>query len=612
MINVMNRTMDDATMGYVIDFLQKKRGFKKYDAYRIGLLMTREGINNKKTAMEYLNIEKVKYHDPMLMTDMDKLVARLLLAIERKEKTMIHADYDTDGVTTATVAYRLLTGAGLQCDWYVPDRQKDGYGLHPRNIKRFEEEGYTLLITGDTGIKEMKTISETTMDVIVTDHHEPVVASTREGLAQYEAFSKIVEHNGEFMAIPDCAAVVNPHRIDCSYPNKAVAGVTVMWKAMLALYSAMGKDTAPVEAMIDLVAAGQIADMIPQIDVNSQDLESRKIVLAGIAQIESAESTWAYTFMKKINPLKGRAWFEAKDMEEKEVRTYVKKWNKGKLTITDLGFTIGPFLNAPGRMAKADLSVDFLLEEDEDMSYTMLRQIEKINNERKQKKKEGHKAAMEILANEEDFSAVAVILPVEHHSGYVGLIAGDLARDFSMPTLCFARKDLDGKPVLTASCRSVEGVSILAILMEVEKTFGEYRYGGHQMAAGLTIDEDRFDEFKAILNEVSKRHLEKRIITETAIPVEADSITEEFCKFYIHMGAKSTFTMESTGFSVERVTPNMAKLNLNGTPVWKFNFPAEELTKFKVLEETNVVNLEFSINRFDGEICLMMGKFEAA
>lgn len=303
-------------MTKIIDFLITEQGYSKADATIVAKWMDTLGINNNKTAEGFLDLTKVKYHNPLKMKDMEKLVVRLARAIEKGEKVMFHGDYDTDGVTTTALFIKAMRKLGLVCDWYVPHRQADGYGLHERNVKRFENEGYALLVTGDTGIKEMKTISETTMDVIVTDHHEPVVSTSRAELSKYETFSTIIEQDGVFMAIPNCVAVVNPHRIDCDYPNKAVAGVTVIFKAMSALFHELNGDKQYLASLVDLVAAGQIADMIEQVDVGSQDLEARKLVTEGMKRIESAKSTWAYTFMKKIAPPKKRAYYEVRCMDD--------------------------------------------------------------------------------------------------------------------------------------------------------------------------------------------------------------------------------------------------------------------------------------------------------
>jgi single-stranded-DNA-specific exonuclease len=358
---LQNKTNTKNQMESVLQTLMNERNYTKNEAELTLKLIQIFGIDNEQTADDFLHIQNVKYHSPMLLKDINKVILRLVQAIVNKEKVMFHGDYDADGVTTTALFIKAMRKLGLDCDWYVPHRQKDGYGLHPRNIKRFEEQGYDLLVTGDTGIKEMKTISETTMDVIVTDHHEPVVSATREGLAQYEAFSTIIEKDGVFMAIPTCIGVINPHRIDCDYPNTAVAGVTVIFKVMSALYTHLNGDMAYLASLVDYVAVGMIADMIEQINLHNQDLESRKIVLAGIRQIEKATNTWSSTFVNLIAPLSKFESMKVRGLKVEEKKLYRQERNKGKITIGDLGFKIGPFLNAPGRMTTASLSVEFLL-----------------------------------------------------------------------------------------------------------------------------------------------------------------------------------------------------------------------------------------------------------
>lgn len=555
----------------------QKTGLNKAEAVIAHNILKQMGIESGKAVKTFMNIKEQPFHSPFLIKEMDKAVERIITAVQHNQKIIFHGDYDADGVTTTALFVKGMKHLGVNVDWYVPHRHKDGYGLHIRNMKRFEEEGYDLLITGDTGIKEMETISKMTMDVIVTDHHEPFVVSNKEDLSQYLTNSQIIEKDGLFMAIPKAIAVVNPKRIDCEYPNESLSGVAVMFKLLEALYLQLGVPTDYLYQQLDLVATGMVADLIEQVDRKNEDLEARKIIVEGLKMINNKQNVWSRLLSTLVT--------------------------KQDVTITDLGFQFGPHLNAPGRMDSPNIAVEFLIEEDEKKAKKLLKELKKINKQRKEFQKQGTETANVILSNQDPSSfshSVVVKLPSEFHSGIVGLIASQLVQQYVVPVIVMAEKEIDGKLYLTGSCRSIEGISVLEALMETEKEFGEYRYGGHEMAAGCTIEADRFEEFKEIFNRVCKRLSQSTKTKNKAIHVLLPQLTPPLMNFYVESGSRSLLTTRVSDIKVKKLTPDSCTLSVESIPSVIYNFNKEMYDKLSQLEEMDNVEITYTINKSGG------------
>ncbi|QJX80685.1 single-stranded-DNA-specific exonuclease RecJ [Priestia megaterium] len=440
-------------------------------------------IDNYKRVLEYigvndegvdgfLNPSLKLFHHPYEMKDLEKALDRLLKAFAENEKILFFGDYDTDGCTTTALFVKVLRDKGIHVDYYVPHRHKDGYGLNATKMKEFAEQ-YDLIVTGDTGIKEMETIHNCQIDVIVTDHHEPFVTADEELLSQYRGMADIIVKDGETMVIPSAYAVVNPKRIDCDYPNKCLSGVAVIFKLLQGLFIKNGWKQVDLTQHLDLVATGLVADLVPQFDVEHQDSEVRMMTKVGLQIMNQNPKPWVNSIV------------EISKIEE--------------INHNALGFVFGPRFNAAGRLDSPFPVVKYLLEDDEEASREKALVLEKYNTDRKELQKEATESIIEFLKDKDTSwtdRIVVVKAEPQYHSGIAGLVASRLVGQYNVPAIVLCEKEVDGQKFLTGSCRSTEGIDILSLLQKTEKKMGAYKYGGHEMAAGLTITMEQFDVFR--------------------------------------------------------------------------------------------------------------------
>lgn len=461
----------------------------------IGSLLASRGIKTKKEANEFLSPDYVKQiHNPFLMKDMKKAVERINLAIDRGERIMCYGDYDCDGVATSALfkkGFELLSkllNIEIHVDIYAPNRFSDGYGLNIKKIKEFEEK-YDLIISGDTGIRAFESASYMKQsgkaDLIVTDHHEPWVKPIEE--KETAPTGSVVEVIGEeCIALPDCYAIVDPHRLGDEYPCKTLAGVGIVFKLFQALFISRKLKQKPLFYYLDLVATGSIADLAGQICDHGEELdfEVRTMCKFGIEVMNKKPKPW----VKAIREAKGI---------------------KGDIGGITIGFQIGPVLNAPGRIEKevnAMKAVHLLLEEDEEVARKKAVELDEINKERQEQTRESQNVINELLDLGEEYHDYSVVYSSDDfHIGIAGLVASDFVKEFYRPSFAMAPVEKDGKVVLKGSARSIKGISVVNVLTKVEENIGKFEFGGHEQAAGYAILPEQFEDFrKAIRKECMK------------------------------------------------------------------------------------------------------------
>ncbi|NVP17521.1 single-stranded-DNA-specific exonuclease RecJ [Candidatus Gracilibacteria bacterium] len=390
-------------------------------------------------------------HDPYLLIDMDKAVARIKKAHDNNEKVIIFGDYDVDGVTSTSILMHFFKKIGLQASYRIPHRVKDGYGMKSYFMDELSQLGVSLIITVDCGTRDIEVVKYAKtlgIDIIITDHH----------------------------AVPDIIpeesiAVINPKRPDCNYLYKNLAGAGVAFKLMQALaYEYMSKEEARAYIIesIDIAAIGTVADCMRLTG------ENRIIVMEGLKQI------------KKTRSLGLRKLLEDKLNDDLD----------GDL----FGFLIGPRINAAGRMDSAYKAVNLILN-NTDSVYQTLSEIEKLNEERKYLTKEFSNDAINKV-NKNDNLLFYISPAIEH--GIIGIVAGRITEQFYKPCICLK----DEGDTLVASCRSPEYHSIIETLDNYKDYF--LRFGGHKQAAGFSISKEKFSEFKTkIINELNKKDFSK-------------------------------------------------------------------------------------------------------
>lgn len=396
-------------------------------------------------------------YDPYLLKDMDKAVARIKRAIENKERVCIYGDYDVDGVTSTTILYTYLTENGVECSYFIPGRLEDGYGLNVRAIESIKDTT-DLIITVDTGItavEETAFAKSLGIDMVITDHHR-----CRE-------------------LLPDACAVVDPHREDCLYPFKALAGVGVVFKLVSAL---AGDSEAVLNRFGDIIAIGTIADVMPLVD------ENRYITSHGIEKLK-------YTSNLGLRALMNCCGMIGKDSDTHKI-------NSG-----GIGFTLAPRINAAGRIRNANIAVELLLASDIGTAESLALQLCDINKERQETEHSIYEQAREQLQQLEGDS-VFVLSSDGWHQGVIGVVASKITEKRSLPSILFSFDGDIGK----GSGRSIKGFSMMEALKACDDLLIEY--GGHELAAGLSVHRDNLEAFRKRINEYAK----ERINQDMAFP----------------------------------------------------------------------------------------------
>jgi single-stranded-DNA-specific exonuclease len=438
------------------------------------LLVSRE-IDTFEKAKTFFRPQLSMLHDPFLMKDMDKAVQRITSAISNKESIRVYGDYDVDGTTSVSLMYSFLKSQNAVCDYYIPDRYNEGYGISYLGIDDAISKGISLMITLDCGVKAIEKIAYAQskgLDIIVCDHHRP----------------------GEIL--PNAFAVLDPKRSDCDYPFKELCGCGVGFKLMQAYLKHHKLDEKIALEYLDYVAVAIGADIVPIVG------ENRVLAFYGLKLLNAKPRMGMLALMK----------------EHKRV---------GKMTITDVVFTIAPRINAAGRMKHAHNAVRLLIEENEAEAIKTANEIEEFNTDRRsQDQRIAKEAHTQIIENKEEERVSTVVYDPEWHKGVIGIVASRLIETYYRPTVVFT-KSKGG--VLAASVRSVHGFDVYEALEACKEHIDQF--GGHMYAAGLTLKEKNYEDFKEAFEKVvSETITEEQKVEVYNVDAEIDfaDITEGF------------------------------------------------------------------------------------
>lgn len=402
-------------------------------------LLFNRGLHTKEDAELFLNPEYNKHlHSPFLLTDMEKAVERILLAMRENEHIVIYTDYDCDGIPGGVLLHDFFTEIGYtNFENYIPHRHEEGYGFNADSVAKFVATGTTLIITVDCGITDHEAVlraNEAGIDVIVTDHHEPSET------------------------LPPAYAVINPKRDD-AYPFKGICGTAVAYKLVQAVLE-VGKKSGQIEFKdgmekwwLDLVGIATIADMVPLTD------ENRVFARYGLQVLRKSQRPGLQHLLRKSGA------------------------NQRYLNEDDIGFTIAPRINAASRMDDPEDAFHMLRTRDEVEAGTRVAHLEKLNNERKGVVASMTKEAKKRMHLLTEIPPVIVMGNPEWRPSLAGLVANTLAEEFNRPTFIWGR---DGKGIIKGSCRS-EGVSSIVTLMESAKD-AFLAFGGHHASGGFSVD----------------------------------------------------------------------------------------------------------------------------
>lgn len=414
----------------------------------ISALLLARGYADLESAQAFLKPSLDQLHDPYQMLGMGAAVARLLQAIDREEPILIYGDYDVDGTTGTAVLLRALSLLGARTGYHVPHRFTEGYGIQQPALEKAAREGYKLVVSVDCGIRAHEPLywaRDNGLDVIITDHHLP--------------------DEGE--GVPPAYAVLNPNQRGCTYPDKNLAGVGVAFKLVHALFRERSRESV-VPAFLKIVAIGTVADVAKLIG------ENRTIVALGLKDLANARNPGLRALMEISGCGDGSG-----------MRAY------------DLGFRIGPRINAAGRMDAARAVVELFRTRDNAEALRLAEHLEQRNQERKQVQAEIIARAIKELesgANENQQTHVAVIAGEGWHRGVIGIAASKIAERIHRPCVVISLDENIGH----GSARSIEAYHLLNGLTDCADLFE--KYGGHSHAAGLTILPERIGDLRRRLN----------------------------------------------------------------------------------------------------------------
>jgi single-stranded-DNA-specific exonuclease len=413
----------------------------------IAALLTSRGYADEQAARNFLNPSYEQLHDPYLMLGMREAVPRLLKAIDQGEPILVYGDYDVDGTTGTAVLLRALNLLGAKTGYHVPHRFTEGYGIQQAALERAAKEGYKLAISVDCGIRAHEPLywaRDNGLDVIITDHHLP--------------------DEGE--GVPPCFAVLNPNQAGCEYPDKNLAGVGVAFKLVDALFRERGRES-QVNAFLKIVAIGTVAD------VAKLTGENRTIVALGLKDLPKARNPGLRALMEVAGCGEG-------------------------MTAYDIGFRLGPRINAAGRMDAARAVVELFSTRDYGEATRLAQHLDSRNRERKEVQRQIVELAIKELESEtadQTTSYVAVIAGEGWHRGVIGIAASKIVDRINRPCVVLS---IEGD-VAHGSARSIAPYHLLNGLTSCADLF--QKFGGHSHAAGITINPDQIPAFRRRLND---------------------------------------------------------------------------------------------------------------
>lgn len=446
-------------------------------------LMVNRGHETKEAIEEFLSMDIEHFHSPYDLKDLVKAIDLMEEKIRSHKSIRIVGDYDVDGVISTYVLFKAFKRCDANVDYEIPDRIKDGYGVNISIIEKAYQEGIDTIITCDNGIAAIDQVAyakELGMTVIVTDHHDII----------YDKETKQYK-------VPSADAVINPKQKDCNYPNEGICGACVAYKFITALYERFGIPSSETYDFLQYIAIATVCDVMDLVG------ENRIIVKQGLRQIRNTKNYGL------------RALMDVNSLHVESIAAY------------HLGFVIGPCINASGRLESAKIGLSMLLADTMEEALELAIEIKQLNDKRKEMTLEGTQEAIQIVEEsslKEDIILV-VYLP-ECHESLAGIIAGRLKEKYNKPTIVLTKAEHGVK----GSARSIEAYNIYEELTKCKEYL--LKFGGHPMAAGLSLEEEKIEPFKRALNRnttLTKKDIIPKKVIDIVLPlgyVNEDMIEE--------------------------------------------------------------------------------------
>ena len=455
----------------------------------VAKLLYNRGYTTVESAKAFVYMESEMLIDPFKMKDVDKGICGIKTAIEEGRKITVYGDYDVDGVTSVCTLYLYLKSLGANVDYYIPNRAGEGYGVSTSAIDSIKENGSTLIVSVDTGttaVEEVEYAKSIGVDFIITDHHE-----CRSDL-------------------PDALAVINPHRPDCEYPFKELAGVGVVFKFICAYeekvrgYSRIEAAKRIFSSYADLVAIGTIADVMPIKE------ENRIIVSYGLSMIENT------------NRIGLAALIDAASAKNDAQRSVQRK-KKTKITSGYIGYTLAPRINAAGRIKTASLAVELFLSDDRIRAKDIAEELCRTNKERQAEENKIMQEAYKKIEHYDIENNPVIVLDADTwHHGVIGIVASRITEKYARPAILVSFEGNESETpspddVGKGSGRSIKGMNLVDALCHCSDHL--VKFGGHELAAGLSVTRCELDTFRRLINEYAISNLDEKDMVQT---VEAD------------------------------------------------------------------------------------------
>ena len=461
----------------------------------LATVVVNRGYRSVKDAESFIKKSQEVLYDPFLLNDMEKAVDRIILAIKNKEKITVYGDYDVDGVTSVSILHLYFEKVGALVDYYIPCRKSEGYGVSNSAIDKIHENGTKLIVTVDTGvtaIDEVDYANSLGVDVIVTDHHE-------------------CTDN-----LPNAIAVINPKRNDTTYPFPSLAGVGVAFKLLCAVEQKLRNVElndavrSVASGYADLTAIGTIADVMPVID------ENRILISVGLAKAEKTDKIGLSTLIEHCRNGEGKSNYRNKQ--------------KKKLSSGFIGFSLAPRINAAGRISSASIATELFLAKDARVANDCSLQLCEINRERQVMENKIADNAFEIVeASGMENESIIILDNSEWHHGVVGIVSSKVSERYGVPSILISfegnENPEDEEALGKGSGRSVSGMNLVNSLHACSDLLE--KYGGHELAAGLSIKRKNLPEFKKRMAEIAKKcfaGVEPEVIIDIECELEGKEI----------------------------------------------------------------------------------------
>lgn len=500
----------------------------------LGKLLINRDIYNLKDAEKFLNPSLEALNSPLDLKDMDKAIDLIKEHIDENKKILIVGDYDVDGVISTYILFSGLNDFGANVDYHIPDRINEGYGINESIIRKAKEMKVDLIITCDNGIaalEQIKLAKELDLKVIVTDHHDISFVENESGHRDY--------------VLPLADAVVNPKRSDCDYSFKKLCGAGIAFKLIQALYIKRGKDEEEAFKYLEFAAIATVCDVVDLVD------ENRIIVKNGLSMINNTKNIGLKALIQEVG------------LEEKEIGAY------------HLGFIIGPSINATGRLESAIIALKLLLAKEEQSARELAERLHNLNIERQNITSEGLEKAIDIIESSSLIrDNVLVVYIPEVHESVAGIIAGRIREKYNLPSIVLTKAQEGVK----GSGRSIEGYNMFEELLKCKHLLA--KFGGHPMAAGLSLEEYNINSLREELNR-NCTLTEEDIMPEVNIDMQMNfkditlELAEEIAYLEPYGKANSKPNFAEKSISVHRATVlgknrNVLKLKLYSRKSNKF------------------------------------------